>query len=862
MAFEAYFNRAENTHENEQFFRISSKIKAFIDDQGLDGLLIGNPFNQKFTFFRPDAILYYTYGLLLLDFKDYEGVLSPSVDRKRDQFDNGRWSIETPQGNIVEVKGGSHANPFKQLFTYRWIFQNDVFPLTSINRYLTESEVSILNIFSGPISIDKNLPRSIRYYGITDEDQLQRYLFTFSRTSEFHPRVADELKRMFPAPVWTSEINIPSVVEEDISSKLEDWLSDNVELESIDAPTEAIDFLLNKDQKVLLLTNGLAEQRDSWVNSIYECAWEYGIDRVVVLAHSARICDRIRRRANIQSHSIYSVIYGGESKTILIDDQEFNLIPIADAQNIGENPLFIVHESHLINNEYREPEGGFIYGSNKLIADLASYINQIPNAKIIFVGDACSLSFGDVKKSAVIPSLLSELFKQSVDHYSELNYCQNDDALSFIKEQLTQSVLDTHLYNRLRYTFDDNLVNCSKDQFKQLIEHEFSVPLNSEPKLGLLYSMNSECMQINRWIKKYCLKQTTNDLSVGDLLIANNNVSVTPDEFSSTLYLHNGSFYTVLDVGRSEYFDVEIQQGQPSIRFTFTHLRVKALSLPGGPEISIVVLKNLLNAEETSSSSELRKAFNKFSHIRISTQLKNYKFIESNEFELLLSSDEFKKLSVEERDAITIIAADYGKKEKQKVQTTQVARSLLASYYKNFQSRINCLIRLQDPYLNALQVSYGWAVTVNKALGMEYPQTILNAMSYHHTEGHQIACESYYRYLYSGLSTSKSIFIIHPLEIDPVRDIEHFSISNSQSGPSKKVLTFSDEDCLAKYASRLSAISDVNARGAISLFAEHLELKGYKFDHLRCLSTYKARMIIQFSDARIFWNMERILYDY
>jgi hypothetical protein len=68
-------NRTGHTHENEQFRRVVNIIEATFEKFGYDGLLIGNPFNESYSRFRADAILYYNNGIILIDFKDYNGII-------------------------------------------------------------------------------------------------------------------------------------------------------------------------------------------------------------------------------------------------------------------------------------------------------------------------------------------------------------------------------------------------------------------------------------------------------------------------------------------------------------------------------------------------------------------------------------------------------------------------------------------------------------------------------------------------------------------------------------------------------------------------------------------------------------------
>ena len=62
MSLEILHNRAEHTHENEQFRRCALELQTIFSQRNWDGLLIGNPFNDNFHRFRADALLLYNNG--------------------------------------------------------------------------------------------------------------------------------------------------------------------------------------------------------------------------------------------------------------------------------------------------------------------------------------------------------------------------------------------------------------------------------------------------------------------------------------------------------------------------------------------------------------------------------------------------------------------------------------------------------------------------------------------------------------------------------------------------------------------------------------------------------------------------------
>ena len=123
MSLEVLNNRTEHTHENEQFRRVVEIIEATFDKLGYNGLLIGNPFNETYYRFRADAILYYNNGLILIDFKDYRGIIN--LPPTENEFHNEKWHNESEADRSrLEIKAGSRfINPFKQLLSYRKAFK-------------------------------------------------------------------------------------------------------------------------------------------------------------------------------------------------------------------------------------------------------------------------------------------------------------------------------------------------------------------------------------------------------------------------------------------------------------------------------------------------------------------------------------------------------------------------------------------------------------------------------------------------------------------------------------------------------------------------------------------------------------------
>lgn len=91
MALIIKHNRAEHTHENEKFRRIAKSLKKLFDQQKWSGILMGNPFNEVYSRFRPDGILLYNHGLIIIDLKVYSGNIK--LPPNKEKFLNRAWRV-------------------------------------------------------------------------------------------------------------------------------------------------------------------------------------------------------------------------------------------------------------------------------------------------------------------------------------------------------------------------------------------------------------------------------------------------------------------------------------------------------------------------------------------------------------------------------------------------------------------------------------------------------------------------------------------------------------------------------------------------------------------------------------------------
>ena len=301
MALEVLHQQAA-THENEQFRRVVKIVDAAFKKHNYDGILIGNPFNEKYRRFRADAILFFNHGVIIIDFKDYSGQLI--IPRGDDEFKSYPWYAEKVSDcQNIEVKAGAHfLNPFLQLVSYRNAFREIVDHNPILGQKINPSRVCIANIFSGPLKLSNKVPGKYPYYKIVQESEIGALLYDLNNDNAFDEEIAKAIKSIFPSDEYIQDYSFDTgvICKQDI-------------IVGKGAKSTIDTFMQTGGNDLLVLTSMDAEERDNWAKYIFSIADNYRIPEIQGLCHSNRISRRLGQRG-IEASSLYSFIYGGNPK--------------------------------------------------------------------------------------------------------------------------------------------------------------------------------------------------------------------------------------------------------------------------------------------------------------------------------------------------------------------------------------------------------------------------------------------------------------------------------------------------------------------------------------------------------------------
>lgn len=846
MPLEIRRNRAENTHENFQFRRIAEELVKTFERFGWDGLLIGNPESENFSRFRADAILLYNHGLIIIDLKDYQGTINLPKDEQKFKDDEWYIDLENDKERIIIKAGKSFRNPFKQLQSYRSVMFDVVNYDIKLSANVNPGHICALNLFSGPIQLSGKTPGNLRYYNLVQESNLSNFLEDYTSGNCYSKEIAEALNRHFPTPIWTPHNEIP-IKEQSPTNRI-------YEIEH-DVEQEIKSFLDIKASGILVLESMEASKRDEWGKYILSQIGNYNIPQAETWTHSTRIRRKIKIRSGIAPDSLYTTIYGGPSQlkeeknaasknedNSQEDEVLLEEIPIRSADLLDDKAIIILQDAHLVSRSLHQSEL-LRFGSGRLMEDLIKFLAlDTTQRKLICIGDPFSLSYGKAEESAIALPALQDLFDGEIKHYRAKPIKNKDSDLHKLRVNLASSI-DNNIFNQLEYSWNnDELVQVAKNNVLNLLEQWFSKPLVSEPKNGVLLFSNELATKTNLWIKNHCLKNSS-ELSQGDLLMLNNNVHV-PDEtgFENPTRLYNGMYLIVKErlEEHSEILTIGKKTNQ-QITLNFIKLRVACLSLTNNQETYV-----WLNENYFKSSGKLSKEEQIAFRILVNKKIGAYK--EEHTFETSLEYKSYQQDSLYGSFKKQIRGLDSKLERGERVKTKLDAakadlKRLERKYKRKYNRRIMLTISSSDPYLNSINASYGWCITVHKSVGSQFDNIIINATQ---GENNGVNNANYFRWLYSGLTTSLSnAYVSNPIEIDPFMNC-HFDDTVTEvwqevKTQHKNSFEFNNFVVPTNISDKISSDLNENAKAAICLFSETMGKEGFLLERTQKSGDYASK---------------------
>ena len=845
MGLEVLFNKTENLHENVQFNRIVKRLIPFFEEQGWDGLLIGNPSNDDYPRFRADAILLYTNGIIIIDFKDYAGeILMPIND---EDFGKKSWFINVEDGNKIKIEAGNnHTNPYRQLNSYRGVLKS-IIEDDSLMRYVVnKGRICALNIFSGPITLNRKTSRKVPYYQLVQEIDLHTFLDAFPGDNKYEEAIANRFKSLFPSDEWKGDLTIQLDSPIKTVQQTYNYIDQNIQ-------PILKEFFTTEGSGILVLESMSSKLRGQWLQNVNTFALDQEVPETDLWCHSSRIARKLQRSTGFDIASLYTVIYGGKGKTEIPSDDEENgdeetvsqeQIGIKSDRDIDDAAVIIIPESHLVSRSLHQSDL-LRFGSGRLLEDLFHFLKlKSSNRKLVLIGDPYMLSYGKNEDSALNIETLNELFPDgNILHFRhEYKIQENDNKLLKLRRSIAGSI-DHSIFNYLKFNYDQSVILTEHEQATAHLQKWFSGPIENEPKDAVLLYSKKEVRTTNKWIKNNVLKNGSS-LAAGDLLLLNNNINI-PDQtgFGTPAKIVNGSYFVVQEVLQVENEDVTTKRDGLIARLRYRHLEVKLLANNAIPNFKLIILENYFDGVEDLTREEL-KAVKIFTSQKLAKLKKQLPFEESSDYQNLVSDKEFIdfQLKIENWQKAN---QNNEKVLKKDLKEFEVGRNKIErSYKRNYSSQLMFQLRKMDPYVNAALVNYGWAITVHKSVGSKFENVLFKALQ---LEDSGITNESYFRWLYTGLTASwKTIHVLNPQAIDPFINCHFTDEVEITDGVSlninSQMLSYDNEipiDELTEYFP-----DSLKHNTAIFIGKLYEELRDFKIVSIRKYSEYLSKVVL------------------
>lgn len=471
-------------------------------------------------------------------------------------------------------------------------------------------------------------------------------------------------------------------------------------------------FLLDDEKDVFILTGSAGTGKTTLIAELIK-----KLDQLkktfALLAPTGRasriLSNKIKviNQTDIESSTIHKMIY--QLKTIQVNEDETLdkndpvvrfIYPLKEDEALVS--LMIIDESSMIGD--KETQGDFIqFGSGQLLRDILEFIrinrlgrNKDHKTKVLFVGDSAQLPpISEDISPALSSNYLIENYGLNTQTFDLSEVVRQDQDSEVLKQAtIIRNAIFANKFNEFSIPSNDNDII----QLSQLeaIDWIVSSIKNKKQSVTVVYS-NTLSLEYNRSIRQKIWQDLDETIKINDLLLVNKN---------STLHqLNNGDM-------------------------------VKVTAIDKIPEIRQISLKV---KDKKTNEVKIEEVMLYFRQIQVAYRSANHQITFTNCFilENLLNSP-FRELKPIEQRALYV---DFLKRTGAKPKTP-IFNQLIKS----------------DPYFNALQVKYGYAITCHKAQGGEWESVLVDF-----TGMKGFNNSTFFRWAYTAITrTSKNLVVINP----------------------------------------------------------------------------------------------------
>ena len=468
------------------------------------------------------------------------------------------------------------------------------------------------------------------------------------------------------------------------------------------------EFLLSRNPNTLFLLRGYAGTgKTSLVAALVKTLLQLK-QPVMLLAPTGRAAKVFSSYADAPAYTIHKRIYRQKS-IIDMDSFQTNI-------NLHKHTLFIVDEASMISNEGLS---GSMFGTGRLLDDLMQFVYSCEGCRLILVGDTAQLPPVGEEESPALSRIVLEGYNLDVTevHLTEVVRQEQESGILWNATHLRQLMQDEMYYEfpRLRTNFPDvcvmpgdELIEALEDSYHQCGTDQTIVVTRSNKRANIFNN------GIRARILDYEEELSSNDL----VMVAKNNYYWTEQELST------------------QNSKIKKEEAECSM--------LNAEGVASG-------------TRERSGNVQCSMSFIANGDVAVVRRFRNERELYGFRFaDATLRFPDYDNLEMDVTVLLDTLQSEAPALTRQ--QQEQLFNAVWEDYPEIRDKRERMKRLRQDPYYNALQIKYAYAVTCHKAQGGQWQHVYIDQG--YITE--DMLTPDYFRWLYTALTrATEKVFLVN-----------------------------------------------------------------------------------------------------
>lgn len=480
-------------------------------------------------------------------------------------------------------------------------------------------------------------------------------------------------------------------------------------------------FLNSNDHQVLILRGSAGTGKTTLLGEVVQYLKSERLP-FYLMAPTGRAAHILQTKTNVDASTIHRGIYNlSEMEFAIVDedlaksDFKFHYpIRVCDESN----PIVIVDEGSMVGNRRSEGEL-WSFGTNQLLNDLITFSKLNEGGKLVIVGDPVQLPpVMETVSSALQEQYFVDLgYQVVVCHLNEVHR-QQADSILLDRATHIRTQYESGRFNQLDIAYSDEIVPLMSTD----VATEYT-RLHSYPQIGssvvICYS-NATANFYNEQIRHNYFANSVSHIQEQDvLMVVNNHYDTRNIEDIPGNGKHqdimNGEFVQLLDWSNEETRTIPVYENGERIHVDITFVDAEMLLQTGEKYYCKIITDPVLSAPRGTVSITLIRALY---------------------IDFCMRNPELRKNRKKNPEAFS----------------------------KALKS---------DPYINALRVRYGYAITCHKSQGGEWDNVFIDFEGVHFDRNGS-------RWMYTALTRAREhVYMINFSNVSPTQDLVIQGISRS-----------------------------------------------------------------------------------